>query len=141
MWLTYLLQYSRTKFCLQQELPLANCLNSVSPIPIILLVTNDLRGQSQIKNPILNVDLMSKSWTTPPHLTKTLMYIFDQNKDPHFPNIFLTHTKILFCILTAVLENVTLPSNSYCLHNIVNCRNRLLKTKTRKLPPQCCFPI
>ena len=49
--------------------------------------------------------------------------------------------KILFCILTALLENVTLPSNSYFLHDIVWCRNRLSKTKTRKLPPQCCFPI
>ena len=43
--------------------------------------------------------------------------------------------------MTALPENVTLLSNSYCLHKFANCHNRLLKSKTRKLPPQCCFPI
>ena len=49
---------------------------------------------------------------TPYPLTKTLMHIFDENKDPHFPKwvqLLLTHTKVLFCILAELLEIVTLP--------------------------------
>ena len=105
-------------------------------------VTIHLRGETQIKMFIINVDLISKSWPPPPPSpppTQISMYIFDQTKIHIFPNkwqLLSTHTKILFCILTALL-----PSNSYYLHDIVNCRNRFSKTKTRKLLPQCCFPI
>ena len=43
----------------------------------------------------------------------------------------LTRTKLLFCILTALLQNVLLLSNSHCLHDIVICHNRLL-TRNKK---------
>ena len=82
-------------------------------------------NHSEIKNSILNVNLMSKSWPHPP-LTEITMYIFDQIKDPHFPKSFnvISHQhSILHLDRTSWNCNISYSLNLYFLPNIISYWN------------------
>ena len=91
-----------------------------------ILLRGEGGGHSQIGNSILKVDPTSKSWPPPPPPPNLDINVYFWRKQIYS----FSHTIVLYCDRTSWNCNIT-----------VCYRNGLLKTETRKLPIQWCFPI